>query len=385
MLRPLLASLVLMPAAAGAPCWAAGRLSGYITDESGRALRGAVVDITGPGTVGSVRTVSDDRGFYEVPGLPEHEPLVARASLDGRVPVAYAGLRAEGGHGARQDFRLRPPGVHEILIILDDRVPYHVIALEGARRTLAAAADVLPLTGSPLADTRALERAAGRRPNAVLAIGGAAARLARRVVRDIPVVYTMVMDPAAEGLDTANLCGAPLNGGFDGALEHLRSMRPGSRRILTLYDPRRLAGSVGRLRRQAAARGMTVEAHSARNAAQIDRALRRAGGGVHDAFYLLLDPELIDAGAFERIRRFASARDMVFIVLDTSLVTAGGTFAFAPGFGELGAYAARLAQHIMAGRVRPDQVGAVFPSTRFLWVNPAESQRLDLLVPSALD
>src|SRR5688572_27489341 len=147
-------SVVLVLAAS--PAAAQGRLSGYVTAEDGRALAGVTIEVTGPGAVGVHHAVSDTRGFYELPGLPPHQTLVVKARQEGRIPVVYAGLRATSGRGTRRDFRLRPPGYHDVLIVLDPRIPFHRIALEGALGTAPRTATVVELSGVRRDDERLL-------------------------------------------------------------------------------------------------------------------------------------------------------------------------------------------------------------------------------------
>jgi ABC-type uncharacterized transport system substrate-binding protein len=375
MIRPLGVCALLLIAVS--PAAAQGRLSGHVTGEDGSALAGATIEVTGPGAVGRFIATTDPEGFYEFPGLPPHQSLVVAARADGRVPVIYKGLRATTGHGTRRDFRLRPHGVRELVIVVDARVPYHRMALEGALGTAPGQVTVVEMSLERSEDERLLRHALESRPNAMLAIGSAAARLARSVSHDIPIIYTMVMDPSSEGLEGTAVCGVALNDGFEGPLDHLARLRPGASRLLTIYDPRRLPAAVGRLRRLAEARGMSLASLPARTADQAARALERYEGRA-DAFLLLLDPELIDAGVFDLIRRYTADHEMVFIVPDTSLVAAGGTFSYAPGFRELGAYAGRLAGTILIHGALPSEIGRIFPTTRYFSLNPVEAQRLEL-------
>jgi putative ABC transport system substrate-binding protein len=204
-------------------------------------------------------------------------------------------------------------------------------------------------------------------------------------VKDVPVVYTMVVDPAAEDLTTANLCGVRLNAGFDGQLGALLAVRPGARRVGTIYDPRTLARVLGDLRDAAARLGLSVAARPARSPQDVAGALRSLGEEPLDAFLLLLDPALIDAASFEAIRTFASREKLIFVVPDRSLVAGGGTFSYAPGFAEMGAQAAQLAELIVSGALAPGQIGAIYPTTRYIALNPVEAERLGIpLSPESL-
>lgn len=359
-----------------------GRLAGYVTDENGRPIPSARVKVTGTGAVGVYHATTDQTGYYQVPGLPLREPLDVRAEIDGKVAVVYSGQRAGASSPARRDFRLRPAGWKEVLVVLDPRVPYHQKALEGAKATLPASVRVVALSGDASEDLANLKREIADRPNAVMAIGSDAAAMARRWIKDVPVVYTMVLDPIAEDLGNRNLCGVALNGGFGDQLSKLEKLKPDAKRLATIYDPRTLSRSLKRLRAEARARGMSLEVRPARSARQVASALRDLAGEPVDAFFLLLDPKLFDMGSFERVRRFAADRDMVFIVPDSSLVAAGGTFSFAPGFRELGAYAGRLVGQILLGNAEPSNIGMIFPTTRYFAVNTYEAARLGIDVPA---
>jgi ABC-type uncharacterized transport system substrate-binding protein len=170
----------------------------------------------------------------------------------------------------------------------------------------------------------------------------------------------------------------PLNGGFEEQIATLLAARPSARTIGTIHDPRTLSRPLGRLRETAAKRGLSVVARPARSPADVDRALAALADEPVDAFFLLLDPAVIDAAAFEAIRRFTHARGAIFVVPDRSLVTMGGTFSFAPGFAAMGEHAAFLARLIVEKGARPRDIGERFPSIRYLSVNPMEAGRLGI-------
>jgi ABC-type uncharacterized transport system substrate-binding protein len=155
----------------------------------------------------------------------------------------------------------------------------------------------------------------------------------------------------------------------------------GAARVATIYDTRRLDRDVHDLDRAARAHGMSLTALPARTARDARAALRRLENQSNDAFLMLLDPWLIDQDLFARMRQLTSQRGMVLIVPDASLVAAGGTFSYGPGFRELGAYAGRLVNNILRGAATPAAVGSLFPTTRYLAINPEASRRLGLSIP----
>ncbi|HET9480286.1 MAG TPA: ABC transporter substrate binding protein [Candidatus Polarisedimenticolia bacterium] len=358
-----------------------GRLSGHVVDETGRPMEGVRIVVTGRGAVGVIEMKTDRAGLYQFPALPLLESLDVRAEAPGRVPLTFSGIRARPNLGARLDFRLRPLGTHEVLALVDARVPYHAVALEGVRSILGHQVVALEIEDDGLREAEALREAARRRPNALVAIGTMAAKLARRTVKDLPVVFTMVHDAEAGSLSAFNLCGLDLNGGFDDQLDALATIQPGAEKVVTIYDPRRLAGAVGALSRAVRRREMSLTVKPARNTRQIIAALESLEDEPHDAFFFLLDPELFDAGGFERVRQFAAARKMALVVPDPSMVAVGGTFSYGPGFREMGAYAGRLVSHLFSGADEPDDITVRYPSARYLSLNPHEIQKLGLRIP----
>lgn len=379
-LRVLLTILSLL-FFSGAGATPVGQLEGRVTDARGAPIADVLIRVRGPGAVGVYETRTTREGTYHFMELPTRELLEVTADYPGKVPVTYSGIMVRESWATRRDFKLRVHGDREVLVLQEPIVPYHGTALEGVLSTLQAGTTVLTVTGRHGDARRLSEEMTLLRPNAVVAIGSEAARLARRGIKDAPVVYTMVANPAADDLTTMNLCGLTLNGGFDDQLRVLLRLRPGTRQVVTVFDPRIMAPSVRELRALSRNKDITLLARPARNTRQLIDVLGSLDPRAYDAFFLLLDPRLIDIGAFERVRRFAAEGSQVLVVPDASLVAAGGTFSYGPGFHEMGAYAGRLVNHILSGAAEPAQIAVTFPTLRSLSVNPVEVERLGIGVP----
>lgn len=338
-----------------------GMVSGIVVDESGQPIAGAQVTVSGKGILGVQTAVTDDAGIYRFRTVSTSDPLHVKAAAPGRVPVEYVGLSARADRVVNVDFRLRAPGEHQVLVLIDESVPYHKVALDGALTTMPGQAEIFAVSDLSWKTVRELRQRLEAKPSAVLAIGETAARLARRNIHDIPVVHTMVPAPLDADLTTTNMCGVALNGAFDSQLEHLRHVAPDAQRIATLYDPRRLERCYRDLDEASEAAGMQmVPSHLNRGDSADVRQVLEEMGKV-DAILVLLDPGLIDATAFAELTQFASSRDLVLAVPDAALTSPGKTFSFVPGFWDQGAYAGRLVRKILEERVLPSQIGLVEP------------------------
>lgn len=269
--------IVLLPflAAAGTLAFAgeAGQLVGTVLDESGNAVAGARITLKGAGAFGTQSLIADAEGRYRVIALNNGRPLDIRVEADGKIPVEYRGVQVRADRITHLDVRLRGRDDHDVLVLLDDRVPYHFLALDGARSTLPGDIHVLRVREASPSQRREVLTALEQRPSAVLAIGEAAAEAARGLARDVPVVHTMVPDPHPGDFASDILCGLPMSGSLERQVERLTALDPGMKRVATVYDPSHLSNAVVRFRRAAEAAGLALVAQDIHEPADLLRAL----------------------------------------------------------------------------------------------------------------
>jgi len=363
--RALLMALVLVAVMVSiSHAQGVGLITGRVTDERGVPLQGATLTLSSAAIQGEMVAITDEEGRYWFRAVPGNQSLIIRAVSEGRVPTKYVGYTARRDGSLPVDFKLRPPGEYDVLVLLDESIPYHRIALEGATSTMPGQVSTFIVGPDRAATSRELSRRVAERPSVVLAIGEAAGRMARRHIRDVPVVHAMVPAPEDSDLTTANLCGVPLNGGFKSQLARIRHVAPEARRIGTVYNPNRMGRVLQKLRSAAEVEGMEIVASRVYgdDTESLERAIGRLEDEPLDAFLLLLDPELVDAEKFGLIAQFATRRDLVLAVPDPSLAMPGKSFCFVPGFWNLGAYSGVLVRRILEGTAQPAQVGMVYPN-----------------------
>ncbi len=366
--RALLAAVVLAAATSLSLSEGVGVVSGRVTDERGVPMDGVVVVLTSPGVLGSMQAVTNEDGRYWFPAVPGNHPLTIRAQAPDRVPIEYVGHTARRNGSIKVDFRLRRPGDYEILVLLEDGIPYLRTALDGALSTMPGRTILQVVEDTGAASARRLREHVAARPSAVLAFGEAAAVLARRNIRDIPVVYSMVPEPLDSGLTTANMCGVPLNGGFARQVEHLVSVMPEARRIGTVYNANRMDRTFGDLKAAVEAAGLELVAAHVHDGPRADLppVLAELGASAIDAFVLLLDPDLIDAQRFDEILTFTQREEILLMVQDPSLAVTDASVSVVPGFWDLGAYTGQLVRSIVEGRSQPSEIGMTYPDSNFL-------------------
>jgi hypothetical protein len=93
-----------------------GTIIGAITDESGGALPGVTITITGPAQMGVRAVVSDDRGGYRFPSLPPGEYLLLY-ELAGFQTTVRDGIQVPVGFTATVNVRLGVATLRETVIV----------------------------------------------------------------------------------------------------------------------------------------------------------------------------------------------------------------------------------------------------------------------------
>ena len=130
--RAVAVAVVLVVATLPALSQGVGLVSGRVTDERGFPLERVIVTLSGAGVLGSQEATTDAEGRYWFRAVPGNQPLTVTAATPGRVPLMYVGYLARRDGVTNIDFTLRARGEVEILALVEDGVPYHQIALEGA-------------------------------------------------------------------------------------------------------------------------------------------------------------------------------------------------------------------------------------------------------------
>lgn len=384
-LRAALPALILLTAAWSlSPAVHSGHIQGRIYDEGGRPIRNAMVTVHGEEAVGTWHCRTDETGFYRIAGLDASRDLSLRVEAENRATLVRSGYRLKDDQTLHLDFRLKPEGVFQTLVVIDVRVPYHRTALAGARGTLPPGVKVMEVRNHYPRTVRKLKRVAGTRPDGVLAIGSLAARLSRQVFFDIPVVYTMVLDPAHEKLLVDNMCGVPSNGAFSEQLDILSQMAPQVRRLGTLFSPERTPSVASQLRKEAVDAGYSLETRAVHDLEKLPEELASLEEAGIEAFLLVLDPGLWTLDAFRYLRSWATEHEIITIVPDGAMVRGGATFSYAPGFEELGAYAGRLLTNVVKREATVADIGVIYPTTRYFSVNPQDMDRFGLSMPRSL-
>jgi putative ABC transport system substrate-binding protein len=100
-------------------------------------------------------------------------------------------------------------------------------------------------------DKNIIQGIKSQKPALILTLGTTATKFVSREITDIPIVFSMILDPRGSGITSANIVGASLDIPARLQLETLKSVVPTFKRIGVIYNPPE-NGTIVRQAKQAA-------------------------------------------------------------------------------------------------------------------------------------
>jgi putative tryptophan/tyrosine transport system substrate-binding protein len=218
--------------------------------------------------------------------------------------------------------------------------------------------------------------------------GSAAAKPAQAVTADIPIVFTLAVDPIAEGLVAsmarpgANLTGLTLSVGYELAgkrVELLKDIKPDLARLAVLKNPAHPSTTLYLSEAQKAAKVLGLEATSfdTRSSGDLPAAFVAMAEWHADGLITLPDGMLYSQR--ERVVALARINRLAGVYPETGFVEAGGLVSYGPSLPDLFRRAASYVGKILQG-AKPADMPVEQPTKFELVVNLKTARSLGLTI-----
>jgi putative ABC transport system substrate-binding protein len=267
------------------------------------------------------------------------------------------------------------PSPYRVLLVQSFRVGPYEAVVEGFQSACTCRVDRFILSqrkGEGVMD--AIRRG---RPHAVLAIGQEA--LARvGDVRDLPVFYTMVLDPSPDGRPPPdNRFGVRMTVSSRAQLSALSSLLPAVREVGVLYDPDRTGDFALEARRAFRERGMTLVEASVSDASQVVEGLE---GMLHEirAFWMLPDLSVVTAETARHILLTCLTHGVPVIAFSEKYLDMGAFMAITFDPYDVGVQAGEMASAVLRGEAIPEAKRHRFARTPLVKVNRKIARKLGI-------
>jgi len=228
-------------------------------------------------------------------------------------------------------------------------------------------------------------------PDVILTTGASAVPPLLKATRNVPVVFTNVVDPVGAGfVDSLARPGGNVTGfvSFEYSLsakwlELLKDIAPRVTRVAVIRDPEISAGTgqFGAIQGAASSFGLEVAAVSPREASEVERAIaafaRTPNGG------LITTSSALAIGRRDLIVGLAAKHKLPAVYYRRVFLTSGGLISYGPDVIDLSRRAAGYVDRILKGE-NPAELPVQAPSKYELVVNLKTAKALGLTIPPAV-
>lgn len=258
---------------------------------------------------------------------------------------------------------------------------------ETLRRTgFAGNLEELPLREDGTGGDRLLRAIRARRPALLVTLGSQATAAVTDRIKDVPVVFCMVLNPVASGFvpeleqPGGNVTGASLDVPVARQFEAIRSVVPAARKVGVLFNPAETGHVVKEAEGAAREVGLTLVERAVRTPGEVPQALEALGRQV-DVLWAVADATVFFGGSTEHILRYTLSNGIPFMGLSPAFVQAGALMALAVDYGEVGEQCGAQALQVLAGR-QPGVLPVTVPGRVTLHLNIRTAESIGVKIPS---
>ncbi|MDH3973492.1 MAG: ABC transporter substrate-binding protein [Deltaproteobacteria bacterium] len=221
----------------------------------------------------------------------------------------------------------------------------------------------------------------------VFTLGSDALNLVKNSVKDIPVIFTFVLNPHEiighpAGKLPANMTGISMNIPPDVQFAALLEAAPHTKRIGVVYDPSKTSNLIEEGRIAARALGITLIAVSINAKSETINAISEMKGNV-DALWMIPDTTAITRESAEYMLLFSLQNSIPLIGISEKYVKNGALMAFSFDSEDVGRQAGEIAQKILDGK-KVMKVTPYRPRKLKLTLNSRIAKKLGLKLPENL-
>jgi putative ABC transport system substrate-binding protein len=220
------------------------------------------------------------------------------------------------------------------------------------------------------------------KPDFILTIGVLATTIAKEEIKDIPIVFCMVINHARFQLTGANITGISAEISIEEQLKGYQTILNPLKDIGVIYDPSKTGNIIESAETKVKDIGMNLVKYEIKSSKMVSKALENLIGRI-DALWLLPDSTVITKKSFDLIKSITLKNKIPLLCTSDVFVKAGALAAVFSDYECVGSQAAQLAGEILE-RPSPGSLGIVNPDSFKLAINTDTAEKLGLKLEAIL-
>ena len=262
-----------------------------------------------------------------------------------------------------------------------DMLPYDR-AIEGYRSLTQARVTEYNMKGDIGEGFKIVEQIKRFKPAAILAVGSKAAVLAKGNLSEIPIVYSVVIDPEKYGLQSGNVIGIALEIPVNSQLKKFKEVVPNLKRIGVVYDPNKTSRLIRAAQEEARHLGLELVAVEVSTAKDLPGTIRTLLPQVQ-GLWMVPDSTVITMDSFQFILLATLERNIPFMVFSDNFVKAGALMALSPDYLAIGKQSSLLVDKVIKNGIS-DRGKVISPEKERLIINLKTAKILGLEIPGEI-
>jgi ABC-type uncharacterized transport system substrate-binding protein len=233
----------------------------------------------------------------------------------------------------------------DVLVVQSFSIKPYNEALQGFKAISSAGTH--RLISADMSESAVIDVVRSDRPDLILAIG-MDALLKVRAVRNIPIVYLMVLNAQPLVHDNENVTGVDMAIRPELQLATFRQILPHAGRILLPFDPAKSGAFVKAAQNAAAAMGIELLARKVSSSREAVTLLNGMRGKI-DALWLLPDTTVVTSATIDLLLLSAIEREIPVLTFSEKYAEKGALLSLEVDAAEAGRQAGEMARMILAG------------------------------------
>lgn len=225
-----------------------------------------------------------------------------------------------------------------------------------------------------------------KNPRLIVTLGSAATSYVAEEIKEIPVVFCMVLNPTASGFVRSmnasgnNLTGASLDIPLHVQFKAIRTVVPTAKRIGVIYSPQETQVVIREAKKAAEEIGLKLIDIPISSEEELPKALRSLDGRV-DALWSVADSKVFSSASTEFILLHTLRNKIPFVGLSPAFVKAGALMALAANYREVGTQCGGLAARVLSGD-HPSSLPVTKPQAITMYLNLKTADIIGLKIPT---
>ncbi len=216
----------------------------------------------------------------------------------------------------------------------------------------------------------------------VFAVGSAAAKVAKKELSGIPVVFCMIMNPKKSGLTGGSITGVTMDIPVVKQFEAFKSVVPTLKNIGLVYSDQISASQVSMMKKASSKNGLKLVENKVADEKEIPNAIRSMKGKI-DGLYLPPDRKVAKHDAFQFIALFTFENNVPFMAPTSRFVKKGALVALMIDYEEIGKQAAEMGKKIQGG-TSVSSIAVQPPKATILVLNQKTAETIGINIPPSL-